>query len=168
MPSIPNASASQVKTLSRRDFLRGVASFIGFMLLRFDTASAETSAVGTSSAFAWDRSVFTLDGNDNFRCDFGYAGIHTLKLVQVRNQEVKIFYQPGRISNAPAAMNYVLVFRGPRNDYATQGTFQFSHPELGAFLLFVVPGSADENGQQYVAVINNLTSAQTPHPTIAM
>ncbi len=167
MPSVPNANANQVKTLSRRDFLRGVASFIGFMLLRFDRASAETSAVGTPRAFAWDRSVFTLYDNDNFRCDFGHAGIHTLRLVQVRNQEAKIFIQPGRISNAPAEMNYVLVFRGSRNDYATQGTFQFSHSELGAFLLFIVPGSAEENGQQYVAVINNLTSAQTPHPTIA-
>lgn len=159
LPSIPNNHATkQTSTFTRRDFLRGLASLIGLMLIRFDRAAAPVEAERTRHAFAWDKSVFDARVNDEFQCDFGRMGIHSLKLLQ--SQVSKIPEQSSRMLNMLAALNYVLIFRGPRHEAATQGTYRFSHAELGDFSLFIVPGSADTDKQHYVAVINQLNAAQ--------
>jgi hypothetical protein len=47
---------------------------------------------------------------------------------------------------------FSLTFSGPPDRILAQGTFRFTHSELGALEIFVVPVGRDENGATYEAV----------------
>jgi hypothetical protein len=54
----------------------------------------------------------------------------------------------------PAPTGFSLEFVGPADPTLTQGTFEFSHPELGTLPLFIVPIAPDADGARYEAVFN--------------
>jgi hypothetical protein len=60
--------------------------------------------------------------------------------------------------NAPDAMNekFSLIFRGPSDQDLGQDTYSFYHPEMGKFLMFIVPVSTPRDGTRrfYEAVFN--------------
>lgn len=45
-------------------------------------------------------------------------------------------------------------FRGPGERYLQQKTYSLEHEQMGAFELFLVPVSQDQNGFRYEAVFN--------------
>jgi hypothetical protein len=45
-------------------------------------------------------------------------------------------------------------FRGPRDPFLSQRAYPIEHDQMGAFQLFLVPLSRDENGVRYEAVFN--------------
>ena len=45
-------------------------------------------------------------------------------------------------------------FRGPGERYLEQKIYSFEHEQMGAFELFLVPVSEDQNGFRYEAVFN--------------
>ena len=45
-------------------------------------------------------------------------------------------------------------FRGPAKSYLPQKTYSVEHEQMGAFELFLVPVSHDDNGYRYEAVFN--------------
>jgi hypothetical protein len=51
---------------------------------------------------------------------------------------------------------FSLVFRGPPKERVQQGMYQMQHDQLGAFDLFLVPVSQDQDGVYYEAVFNRL------------
>ncbi len=53
-----------------------------------------------------------------------------------------------------AARAFSLVFVGPAERAVMQQTCAFSHPQLGAFDLFIVPLGPDDEGMRYEAVIS--------------
>jgi hypothetical protein len=63
---------------------------------------------------------------------------------------------------ASQAESFSLLFHGPRARVLPQATYQFNHPELGTFLLFIVPIGADEQSTHYEAVFNRLTRPVAP------
>ncbi len=64
---------------------------------------------------------------------------------------------PSRAS-APDAMNekFSLIFRGRSDQKLDQDTYSFYHPEMGKFLMFIVPVSSPRDGTRrfYEAVFN--------------
>ncbi len=143
--------------LSRRDFLRRFAASAGIILIGFESIGTLVYDKLAPMTLILNKSAFASRVNDAFSVNLGRAGNHIFKLLQVSDEVSKTYYQPGQIESAPTDACFALVFHGPRNDSITQGTYRFTHADLGTFLLFIVPGSADENGQRFVAVVNHLT-----------
>ncbi len=52
--------------------------------------------------------------------------------------------------------SFALVFRGAGDRALAQETYQFSHPSLGTFPLFIVPGLAGADGVSHEAIINRV------------
>ena len=65
----------------------------------------------------------------------------------------------GRFGNAfrrkTTAENFMLSFRLPASDFS-QSTYRLSHPNLGQFDLFLVPGVGESNENLLHAVINRI------------
>ena len=54
----------------------------------------------------------------------------------------------------PGWESFSLIFDGPSPPVFWDGLFEFEHPELGLFPMFVVAVQTDGEGQQYQAVFN--------------
>jgi len=52
---------------------------------------------------------------------------------------------------------FSLFFRGPRSVLLPQSSYELEHPNLGTFLLFLVPIRQDENGTYYESVFYRST-----------
>jgi hypothetical protein len=57
---------------------------------------------------------------------------------------------------SPQQERFSVVFRGPRESFLSQGTYNFTHPQMGEFSLFIVPMGQDDEGTFYEAVFNRL------------
>lgn len=94
-----------------------------------------------------NRSIFESHLNE----EFGVAGADgqvTLTLVRAID---------GRYNDPERGLEqFSLTFRGPAASPLEQGTFEFKHPALGIFPLFIVPLGQDEHGHYYQAVFNRL------------
>ena len=55
---------------------------------------------------------------------------------------------------APQWERFSLLFRGPRSHFLPQATYEFAHPTLGSFPMFIVPIGADDLGFRYEAAFN--------------
>lgn len=51
---------------------------------------------------------------------------------------------------------YSLAFSGPKGQTLAQGTYAFSHPQIGRFDLFIVPAMAVDHEERYIAIINRI------------
>jgi hypothetical protein len=51
--------------------------------------------------------------------------------------------------------SFSLFFNGPGEPRLAQSTYEFEHPELGRFPLFIVPGQVRGSTRNYEAVINH-------------
>ena len=54
----------------------------------------------------------------------------------------------------PGRECFSLLFQGPADCPLAQGTYRFSHEQLGRFDLFIVPVGAERSARQYEAVVN--------------
>jgi hypothetical protein len=52
--------------------------------------------------------------------------------------------------------NFSLFFRGSHDNHLRQNTYNFEHPQLGAFSLFISPAGSSGSMKQYEAVFNRL------------
>jgi len=57
---------------------------------------------------------------------------------------------------APGHEQFSIVLRGSNDSALGQGVFQVEHATMGAFELFIVPISADQQGTYYEAIFNRL------------
>lgn len=55
---------------------------------------------------------------------------------------------------------FSLLFNGPTDPPLAQKIYRFTHEQLGAFDLFIVPVSANSGGRQYEAVFNRRLAGQ--------
>jgi hypothetical protein len=95
----------------------------------------------------YNKSAFTSYLNSVFQLYTGYS------IVEVTLTEVKDLLPPGaRAANGTECFS--LLFRGG-TVALRQNTYQITHPSLGRFQLFLVPGGPDDTGaQSFVAIIN--------------
>jgi hypothetical protein len=108
----------------------------------------------------YTRSTFSSHLNSIFRLYTGYSTVD-VALVEVKD------LTPGANTAQTGAECFSLLFRGG-SVALPQNTYRIEHASLGAFPLFLTPGTPDDNGaQSFVAIINRLsyTEAQRPAPT---
>jgi hypothetical protein len=108
----------------------------------------------------YTKSTFSSYLNSIFRLYTGYSTID-VALVEVKD------LAPGDNTAQTGAECFSLLFRGG-SVALKQNTYRIEHPSLGAFPLFLTPGTPDDNGaQSFVAIINRLpySEAQRPAPT---
>jgi uncharacterized protein DUF6916 len=67
-------------------------------------------------------------------------------------------------TNAPTHEQFSLLFRGPSEPQVTQATYTVSHPDLGKFLLFLVPVGRDPQGLLYEACFNRIRARTAGQP----
>jgi hypothetical protein len=105
----------------------------------------------------YNKSAFASYLNSVFRLYTGYSTID-VALVEVKD------LMPAAATAQNGAQCFSLLFRGG-NVALPQNTYRIEHPSLGAFQLFLVPGSPDDNGaQSFVAIINRLPYSQALVP----
>ena len=85
----------------------------------------------------------------------GMAALETLSSVPVvlRLTGVRELGQPQPTS---AEYSFAVAFSGPVEQPLAQGTYEFVHPRMGSFALFIVPGAAGQGARSYEAVFNRL------------
>jgi hypothetical protein len=83
----------------------------------------------------------------------------------VRSAQKSIRLQLIRVDDVPTARytgavgdenSFIVLFRGPRSPELAQGTYRVESSALGAFPLFLVPGSPSASGTTYTATFNRL------------
>lgn len=63
-------------------------------------------------------------------------------------------------SGLPRFETFSLIFRGPKDLYIEQNTYEFEHKELGFFSLFITPVvGADQKGNYYQALFNRIVES---------
>jgi hypothetical protein len=120
----------------------------------------QSKDVAADPLSTYTKSTFSSYLNSIFRLYTGYSTID-VALVEVKD------LTPGANTAQTGAECFSLLFRGG-SVALKQNTYRIEHPSLGAFPLFLTPGTADENGaQSFVAIINRLpySEAQRPAPT---
>jgi hypothetical protein len=58
------------------------------------------------------------------------------------------------LTDAPSQERFSLIFRGGLDRILAQGTYKFSHADLGDLDLFIVPIRQDADGRYYEAAFN--------------
>ena len=120
----------------------------------------QSKDVAADPLSTYTRSTFSSHLNSIFRLYTGYSTID-VALVEVKD------LAPGAKTSETGAECFSLLFRGGRVALK-QNTYKIEHPSLGAFPLFLTPGTPNDNGaQSFVAIINRLpySEAQRPAPT---
>ncbi|HEY5885875.1 MAG TPA: hypothetical protein VIT88_14390 [Pyrinomonadaceae bacterium] len=155
-------------TISRRKFLEAgvLTSIITSATLKSTTLAAthrssETkSSLRASSIDYYNKSTFRSYVNSDFRIANG-RGETWLRLVLVED------FPAEQALTAPDEC-FRLLFSGALESSLEQGTYQFKHSALGAFPLFIVPGTPAVGKRRYEAVFNRLSSwnADLPSPPV--
>ena len=148
-------------SVSRREFLRGIGAMIAVGVVAPLGMLGMTPRNAVSSPARWNHDTFAPLVGDNFTAQLGSKGKQTLKLIRIRPEVAKVQTRERKTVNAPAGSCFALVFQSALGVQAEQQTFEFEHPRLGNFSLFVVPGSMETAGQKYVAIVNHVPGENT-------
>ncbi len=146
-----------IHSISRRAFIRRLGAGLASAALVGVDAQQALAQGGNTGLAGWNASTFGGQLGKTFTINLGAAGKVALNLSQVKEGVTKIHHGPKKaMTNAPAGSSFVLVFRGPAKPVLPQKTYPIQHGQLGAFSLFVVPGTADATGHTYIAVVNHV------------
>ena len=154
----PNDQRDVMPSISRRDFFkRAGAGLVGASL----AALVPSGLVAFGDAASaprdmWTQASFGARVGQDFSADLGSAGKQVVKLAQVSTGPSRVQSGANRFVLAKSGECFMLVFHGKKSAAARQGTYAFNHPQMGSFPLFIVPGSADQTGQNYVAIVNRM------------
>ncbi|HEV7126090.1 MAG TPA: hypothetical protein VGN32_01465 [Ktedonobacterales bacterium] len=138
--------------VSRRAFVQGAGVLVAGGWLRSTLPPAHTSAVASEPAppvHALGQAAFAAYLGQSFRIEDGAAAPLDVRLVDVADRRPLVGGHHGGES-------FALIFRGPGDRALAQKTYQFSHPDLGTFALFIVPGLVSPDGVNHEAIINRL------------
>lgn len=101
--------------------------------------------VESVTQFQWTQNTFVPFVNTNFQVANGQGQKMVLRLLSV---------QDTRKQNTKSTTAFALIFQFVGGTPFGQGTYEFSNPQLGKFLLFIV--GKKSKGASYVAIINRL------------
>lgn len=90
--------------------------------------------------------------NSCFRVQSGPASAVELRLVAATPATPA----PVAAAEAPTRESFSLLFCGPAEAFLQQRTYRFTHEQLGAFDLFIVPVGKETDGFRYEAIFNRL------------
>ena len=92
------------------------------------------------------KSMFAENVDSMFHLRHGTDQPLALELVELREGAPQSDYE-----------RFSLFFKGPRAVLLPQRSYELEHPNLGTFLLFLVPIRQDENGTYYESVFYRST-----------
>jgi Domain of unknown function (DUF6916) len=148
--------------LSRAKFLRSSAAAIL-------TAVISPIPVSAMPHFGFGRIIevkdltletFAPHVNTLFRITRQDASACDLELVEAVDLSKPHDHNSGANSSAPCMEVFSLLFRGPAGDCISQESYEFSHPQLGRFTIFITPVvGEDTKYHHYQALFNRLVSA---------
>jgi hypothetical protein len=92
------------------------------------------------------KSMLAENVNSTFTLRHGTGQPLALELVELREAAPQSDYE-----------RFSLFFKGPRAVLLPQRSYEIEHPNLGTFLLFLVPIKQDENGTYYESVFYRST-----------
>ena len=87
--------------------------------------------------------IFRENLNTKFTANVGDAGSAALELVECKD-----------LGSTPRQEQFSVVFRGPREPFLEQMTYELKHDQLGEILIFLVPVRQDADSFYYEAVFN--------------
>jgi hypothetical protein len=137
--------------VSRRGFVQGAGVLIAGGWLRSTLPPGRTGTVASESAppvHAMDQESFAAYLGQSFRVEGEATAPVDVRLVDVADRRPPTGHHGGE--------SFALIFRAPGDQALAQGTYQFSHPVLGPFSLFIVPGLTSPDGANHEAIINRL------------
>lgn len=88
---------------------------------------------------------FSKNANTKFQVQVDENTHVELELISV--SEIKLY---------PQQEEFSLEFRGPLDMFLGQGIRNFSHDQMGQFVLFIVPIKQDQHGFYYEVIFNRL------------
>lgn len=90
--------------------------------------------------------------NTKFRVDSGSNQLLELELIETTQKKQN---RPGAVSvNQEEYEQFSLLFVGPADRFLEQKLYTFTHDQLGAFQLFIVPIRQNQDKLYYEAVFN--------------
>ncbi len=150
--------------LSRAKFLRSSAAAIL-------TAVISPIPVSAMPRYSFGRIIevkdlnletFTPHVNTMFRITRQDASVSDLELVEA----VDLSQPHDHSSGVPQMEVFSLLFRGSADEYISQESYEFSHPQLGRFTIFITPVVGDDpKYHNYQALFNRLISVPDDHST---
>jgi hypothetical protein len=144
-------------SLSRRGFVTGAAvALTGGVLWAIGQRVGVTGHLQWVSALALTRSTFANLLGQTFQIRSVPSGELAAQLVEVRDLPSARFRGSPAAASAESENRFSILFRGPADTPLGQGTYEFSHTQLGAFSLFIVPMASDMDTRDYEAVFNRL------------
>ncbi len=136
--------------VSRRAFVQGAGALIAVGWLRPAVPPARSNAAEPPPpVHALSQAAFAAYLGESFRVAGGTTAPLNLRLVDVADRRP-------RADGHHGGESFALIFRGPGDQALAQETYQFSHPDLGTFPLFIVPGLVSPDGVNHEAIINRL------------
>jgi len=150
-----------MRAISRRDVLKGGIGLLGALgILAASSGSLLQRLSGwiTSPAFIHPFSIQVLERldldrfnqhlEDFFLIQLGFTHVAKLQLIEA------VELRQSSTTLARAEEVFSLVFQGSVNHPITQDTYTLKHESIGAFPLFIVPISMEEDKIYYEAIID--------------
>lgn len=92
-----------------------------------------------------DLASFRPHCDEAFECTDEHGIALTLRLASAED-----------LGSTPRQEQFSLIFHGPEAPALEQGLYQLAHPQLGRFLLFLVPLQPGRAARPYQAIFNRL------------
>lgn len=92
-----------------------------------------------------DLASFQPHCNESFNCTDEHGASVSLRLASAED-----------MGSTPRQEQFSLIFEGPEAPALQQGLYQLAHPQLGRFLLFLVPLQPSPGTWPYQAIFNRL------------
>lgn len=154
--------------ISRRAFLKGsvivallstvpikdaVAAFLHSDTLAVIQGKGVASSVALS---AMHPSTFAERQGERFKVQSGVQNVPDMELVAVTSQDFSVAKAGLDKDTSLPTECFAVSFRQTSAVPLQQGTYTFTHQQLGTFPLFIVPGAPGKDTQTYVAIFNRV------------
>jgi hypothetical protein len=147
--------------ITRRDFIQlfGVTAIAGLTINSpiniFGQSSGDLYRIPAESMtdplFSFTSAHFTPFINDNF----AVRSNESFKTTPLRLIEVEILEHKENLAKGFTGESFSLLFSGSHPENVAGDMFEFSHPSLGVFTLFLAPVGKEPN--RYQAIVSHLT-----------
>lgn len=152
----PASDPVRSSAMSRRRFVTTLGAVAAAGLLPFGSGTVFASAPSpTPLPHTLDMKGFTAYLGQDFRLHDRLSTV-VVKLVKVTDRSAVTSMRVARPGTVTGVECFSLTFSGPRTRALAQNTYQFDHPALGSFPLFIVPMGVSADGPHYEAAFYRL------------
>lgn len=145
------------EVVSRRTFIKGLGiALAGSAFLAAGGQSLQALLPRQIVPGNVSRSMLEQHLGETFYIRSDSSAVIVVRLAEVRGLGIGADQDSRKTTSANAEHSFSALFRGPNDHSLGQGTYQFSHYQIGDFPLFIVPMLSYNNIRYYEAVFNRL------------